>query len=751
MCPCNPSDVSIALPDGPSGPPIPGFGTPFSLPLPNISPFPDGFPEDLLALLDQLQLLIPPGALKPQLNPNFGKDVFDGIMKLLDQFMPFLMLYKFFLPILNLIICIIEVLCAIPNPFKLIRAMKRLFRTCIPEFLNLFPVFALIIMIISLLLLLLALIEYIIAQILKFIEAILRNINALVKSFTDADQNSVLAIAKKLGSLLCIFQNLFVLLSIFNIIIQIIRDILSLVFKIPPCDNKSNSDADGCCTTDVCPAIVQTDYTRTTGNLQYLRSLGLQPTSVIPGLPNFSSTIRNESWTIYDPNQEIQQAFINIVDAYDVAPGSGTSLFGITTKPIFFPTDVNYTADTSPTQAAYTVDLRVFYNPENWGRTLNASTSHQSIPLVGAPRYVRFNNVIVTKAPTRILTLNDGTRETIDDGVLLLAGGSGYEDDNSTVLYGFDDDGITINTLQATLENFFHKPERFSTFGSITPNNTDGYTFNDITYTFRPNLETLLRKQLITLGCEPSLALNRDFINTAFGGDIGFKTQLLGDLVNGRGGNVFPNPNEAQQCLETALAALRGNLTPAGVAQFQATALICLNKLKDDTNSALGGLIGIGFEACSSDFSLTPKIQFTSRPITVKVDLKERNGLPLATGISPEVATDLAARIKAHPTLGTVGKFAYDGYQSFTAPLNSDVPGAGQLMISFDNNIFCTNNIPADNDVAPSHDLKALDYQFVYAPGGAGGTAIGDTDGQPRRDEGDVSRTNNPGGGRDGV
>src|SRR5690606_21996850 len=130
---------------------------------------------------------------------------FDGIMKLLDQFLPFLMLYKFFLPLLNLIICIIEVLCSIPNPFKLIRAMRRLFRTCIPQFLNLFPVFALIIMIISLLLLLLALIQYILAQILKFIEAILRNINALFVAFSDGDENSILAITQKLGSLLCIF------------------------------------------------------------------------------------------------------------------------------------------------------------------------------------------------------------------------------------------------------------------------------------------------------------------------------------------------------------------------------------------------------------------------------------------------------------------------------------------------------------------------------------------------------------------
>jgi len=119
--PCSPNDISISMPDGPSGPAIPGFGIPFSLSIKPINPFPEGFPEDLLDILNKLQFIIPPGSLKPALNPNFGKDIFDGIMKLLDQFMPFLMLYKFFLPILNLIICIIEVLCAIPNPYKLVK------------------------------------------------------------------------------------------------------------------------------------------------------------------------------------------------------------------------------------------------------------------------------------------------------------------------------------------------------------------------------------------------------------------------------------------------------------------------------------------------------------------------------------------------------------------------------------------------------------------------------------------------------
>ncbi len=62
-------------------------------------------------------------------------------------------------------------------------------------------------------------------------------------------------------------------------------------------------------------------------------------------------------------------------------------------------------------------------------------------------------------------------------------------------------------------------------------------------------------------------------------------------------------------------------------------------------------------------------------------------------------------------------------------------------MLSFDNQIFCTNvNDP------PSHTLQEKSYKFVYAPAGltipVPGTAEGDiSDGtQPRRDEGDQSR-----------
>lgn len=712
MCPCSPNDVSFPSPSGPTGPAIPPFGVPATSPPLSKIPFPDGFPEDLLNILDTLQMLIPPGALKPALNPNFGKDIFDGIMKLLDQFMPFLMLYKFFLPVLNLIICIIEVLCSLMNPFALIAAINRLFTQCIPEFLNLFPIFALIIMIISVLLLLLQLIEYIIAQLEKFINGLIRNVNALAIAFQTANATSVSAIAKKLSSLLCIFQNLFVLLAFFDIIISVFKDLLKLIFSIPPCEGGDNSN---CCSPTTCPAIVQNQYTNTTGTFQYLPEAGIQTSLVLP-TGNFNIDVRSESWQIFDTKQTLPQQFWNIVDGYDISPT-------IVPKPVFFPTDVTYTASTSPQQAAYTLDLRLFYNPTKWGR-------------LGDPQYIRFKDCIVLSVPTQNLKIYNNGNASEPTGVFFIAGGLGYLDDGTTVLNGFDTDGVTPISQQATLGNFLHMPGQFSLIPSLSP--TDGYTFQDMQYTFKPNLAVLLQKNLVTLGCEPGVALNRAFVNNVLFANVAAQAADLNALP-------LPNAAAAQQCLLAAVSSLRSNMTLAGVAEFQATSSICLSNLQNDTKNALAGLIGIGFNACKSNFTLTPPTQFTTQKITVSVNLNENNGLPITTNLPSDVAAKLAEKITAYPTFGKVSKFTYDGYQAFTAQITSPDTGTGSIMIAFQNQILCTDTIPTDGS-APTHTLQKLDYEFIFATP-LPMTGEDDTLAAPRRDAGDLSRDGSSGGG----
>ena len=693
MSPCQP--LSFEMPDGPSGPSIPGFGQPFVVKTPNLKLNVD-FPEDLMDILQKLQLLLPPGSLKPQLSRNFGKDVFDGIMKLIDQFMPFLMLYKFFLPILNLIICIIEVLCAIPNPVKLVNALVKLFRNCIPEFLNLFPIFALILMIISLILLLVALIEYIIQELIKLVQLIIKNIKTLSKAFQLADEKAILAVIKKLGAILCAFQNLFVLLAVYTSILQTIKEMLGLIFALPPCDDNAE-----CCTTDVCPEIVKSEYTRNTGVFKYLNKV-VETTEILPGV-YLKDTVRNESWQLYDEQQLLLQQFINIVNAADI-PASDEP------KPIFFPTDVVYSKETSPKQSAYTIDLRLFYNPINWGRT-------------GLSRYIRIKNCIVLHVPKTYLLKYNNTAFSMPSGVLNLAGGTVYEDDGKTKIEGFE----------YGLDSFLHLEDRVSSNPFLSP--TDGYLFPAVEYTFKPNIPVLMSKNLVTAGCSPELALNKAFVNNAFAGDIALRLQLANNVP-------LPDTNLAQECLNVAISKLENNLTEEGAAEFQAEATQCLENLKAECLTALNSFIPIGFDPCKSDFSIQPKIQFTSQVIKVSVNIKDKNGVNLAVALPAEVGQELAKKIKGHATFGNCSSFTYDGVQSFSGEISSSNAGAGDLMISFDNNIFCTNNIPTDINTDPTRELQQITYEFVYAPVAVPVGEGNVSDGAPRRDESDISGGN---------
>jgi len=522
-----------------------------------------------------------------------------------------------------------------------------------------------------LILLLLALIEYIVAQIVKLVNLILKNLKALKKAIEYADEHAIMAIMKKLAAVLCIFQNFFVLLSIFSIVYQTIKEMLSMMFAIPPCD-----DGD-CCTPEVCPTIVKAPFTRTTGNLQYLNAVKIG----VPGLDNVSIDIRKESWQIYDFDQEIAQKFINIVDGYDVY---------VSPKPVFFPTDVNYTEDTNPKQAAYTVDMRFLYYSDE-------------------PVYV-------------------------PNGVLYLAGGSVFEDDD-TIMKGYASDGVTPIDGYATLNNFFHKKDDDSL---TAPNNP--IKIKDIEYTFNPVISTLLGKNIITSGCIPELALNKAFLSNMIGTDLAVKLDALRGLS-------FPDTDGAQQCLTLAVNNLRNNLTEAGVADFQAFTTACLDNLRNQCCDALKKLVEIGFDACQSQLSLSQKVQFTSRPIIVSVDLKDKSGISLMEGL-PSCVTD-SFTIKGYPTFGKIGDFTFDGYQYYTAPLTSDIEGSGQIMVSFDNKILCTNILPADPTIPPSNVLQILDYKFIYAPIGSsariaeGEASDGDSS---RRDEGDVSRELSDGG-----
>jgi hypothetical protein len=681
----------------PTIPPIPPFENPFG---PPFSPFGIGLPqimipEDILDLLKTLTLPTLPviGAL----DPNFAKDILDVVMKLLDAIWPFIAMYKMLLIVMNLILCIIEVICALLNPFALIGAVINLLVNCLPPFLNLFPIFALIILILSLIYLLILIIEYIIAKIIQLILLILINIEALANAFALSDEIGIIAILAKLGAVLCGFQNLLVILVLFEAFFSIIRAILALVFPIPPCGGTSE-----CCQPQICPAWVQNNNTISaiTGTMIYTPAVEFNGGSSLSGLPagfNLIQTERNESWQFFDPFATIFTQMQNINVAYDLPDGYSPT--------VLFPTTQTFTASTPSSQAAYTVDLTLYYNPVYW---LRADTK--------GPRNIKITGCIVLTAPDGYY-LDYANNQVIEPtGVADLAGGLAYEIDGKTP--------IMLDGYQGTLNTLIHFPP---TVGTVQPPLTPANItfFDPISYNFNINHTTLLANGLITLGCIPQVATAKAFVAST----VPSTNPQLAALINSPN---FPSPADAQACLQSAIDALRSNVTTEAVATFQSTTTACLNNLQNNAIAAALQLVDIGFDPYTSTFSLTPTAQFSSLNINVQVILMDTNGQNLTNGMPASMGPTIAANIQPTITFGTISSFTYDGYQFFNAQISSNTAGTGTIEIAYNNQI-----ISVLNAAVPSITPTIKPYAFIYAPLPVK-TGVGDTDGQPRLGPSDI-------------
>lgn len=694
--PCTPiKDNQVSPPNAPGvsgfANNLPGLNIPFS-PIDNV---------DLNALFNQLGLLLPPGALKANLDPDVVNELYKGVNNILTAFGPFLLLYKFFLPVLNLILCIIEVLCALLNPFKLPGAISKLFRVCLPEFLSLFPFFALVIMVISLLLLMVALIEYLVARIIQIMEIIIANIISLGRAAQRLEEDGIIAILTKIGDLLCFLQNLFVILGVILIIVEVIKSILSLGFSIPPCDSSDGSST-GCCTADVCPSFIKNNsiITSNTGNFLYYNQVGINSGLSLPaGFPPIVSTVRNESWQFYDPNLGQSQAFINISKAFDLPAG---------VKKVFFPAGTNYTVSTEPSSTPYTINFRFFYDP----------SAFNIIDPKGA-RFLNAVNVIIKDPPTAGVAAYDGTSTVAPtNGTLNLIGGVMEEDDGTPILDAHN------NTIP--LNTFIHNAVDIS---GIPSNN--GILFSNITYEFTINHEILLGESLITLGCIPEVAADRDFINTTIGAQFNLNGIKLNSIA-------LPDVAGTQACITAAITEFRSNISVDSANAFQSNIIACLGDLQNQTTSALTSAINAGTDQYKSDFSISPSIQFTTAPIVVSVSLMESSGQLITANLPSATASQIAESITGTITLGNITQFSYDGYGLFTANITSNTAGNGSIKVMIDNNYISVLNNPADITQTPSVAIQELNYTFVQSS--AFTTSSSTNDGEPRRDNSDVSR-----------
>jgi hypothetical protein len=211
-------------------------------------------------------------------------------------------------------------------------------------------------------------------------------------------------------------------------------------------------------------------------------------------------------------------------------------------------------------------------------------------------------------------------------------------------------------------------------------------------------LSVLLSKDIVTIGCISDVSVDKTFVNNVLVGDANIVISSLGNAIKTENG--FPDVAAAQECLATAAIGLKGNLSEEGVAQFQSTTTACLAKLQEDTENTISKLVGLGYDPCKSKIELSSNVQFTSRPIIVKVSINERNGTSLVSSLTEKASSNIASRIK--PFLeydkGSITNFVYDGYQTFAASLTSKKPVKGTISVSFDDQVFCTNTLPESLD-----------------------------------------------------
>lgn len=672
--PCNPSDNTLS-PGYVPGLPIPGFGIPVSpvqLPVPNFK-FPDAFPADLLDMINTLSIQWPGGTLLPQVD-NTANTLLKYLSNLFTQIAPFLSLYNLFMALLNMVQCIIDVLCAIPNPWKLAKAFRRLIKNCLLPFVNLFPPAALIAMIISLLLLLLALIEYLIAKILQIIADMIENFKLLQRGTTLKDSESTKAVTFKIASLFCIIENLLAIFGSLGAIFAIINS-LAQIGGPKLCSKSSGSD---CCDDDTCPDFISNNpngISATTGKLIYYKQINKN---------NVNDFSRNESWQFVNSDLNAEYKFRNITDETE----GGFD---------FWPDQMYFTASSKKKTTPYTVDIRL-KNVDTTKLWFNTETPIRDIIIKGT--------VVTIRPYNYIYTYNNSISTENTTGTLQLVGGKAYEVDGTPII---------INGTQATLTSFIHNEANNSY--AVTSDDRLEY---DAEFTLNINQEALMYYQLITLGCLSQIRQEADVFNNT----------IISDPIIAQIPDIIPDLDGTLKCAKEALTKVRKNITLDTIDTFKNEIVQCLESLKDTTLSSVCEAIQQSVDVFNTTGEIDTTIQFTARPIKVKVVLYDKNNNLISYKIPDSCQTNIASNITGDVTLGELSTFTYNSEDAaYYAEITSSIEGKGELSLKWKGNYFSTINNREDVDADTTVTEDLWKYTFIGTNG----------DGSIRRDETDVS------------
>lgn len=318
--------------------------------------------NDNYAPLLQINQRLPAGIkLFPKGSQAVMTDKLDANMSIYGQMTPFLSSFKTLLIIIRVIVCIIDVICALINPFQLITAIIALM-DCIIDLLSLFPQLAVPIMILSFLQNFIGFIQTFIPQIEAYAFSLVNAELAIVKAKLDQDfaalsagEQQAFAITKQINDAVALLQPALQ-------IIQIFKDLLTFAMHFPCASNQGSSQGNGCP-----PQHIQ-DLIDSSGDTNFVQAQ-LKKAGLIPGqYPNGNSTLN----TMFCQAVAVQTATLNAM-APGLAPGSTAIVPSINpTLPDVSSAIECFNTITANIQAALNAGNNFITTPEQGQQVVNA-------------------------------------------------------------------------------------------------------------------------------------------------------------------------------------------------------------------------------------------------------------------------------------------------------------------------------------------------------------------------------------------
>lgn len=222
---------------------------------------------------DLIQFQVPGGStIRGMAEPSTASSIATSINSMLSVLAPIISAYGLLLPIMGVIRGLIEVICAMMNPFAVIAAVIRLFKKWIPAFISIFPPLAGVVIIIGVIKVILAVTYFVLTVLIPTIQLIIFNIKVLAAAFgPDGNAQQQAAGRKKLQYLITELINQTGILNVLAPLLDVVFLILGLVAGFPCKSGKTKKgkndltnfedtspDPDStCCDTNVCPPVLQ--------------------------------------------------------------------------------------------------------------------------------------------------------------------------------------------------------------------------------------------------------------------------------------------------------------------------------------------------------------------------------------------------------------------------------------------------------------------------------------------------------------